>query len=125
MSQRECAGFNWPRFSVGAGEPFTSPPISFSPLRLPLREVWPPSIAFGVGQLASPIGRASFAFITVPSGILPLPKTMFVMQVWLALQSPAWPCPASLLIGVGQLAIAAKLASVFSDVPPLRALLSP
>jgi hypothetical protein len=21
MSQRECAGFNWPRFSVGAGEP--------------------------------------------------------------------------------------------------------
>ena len=30
MSQRECAGFNWPRFSVGAGEPFEIGPSGTS-----------------------------------------------------------------------------------------------
>jgi len=28
MSQRECAGFNWPRFAVGAWEPITISPES-------------------------------------------------------------------------------------------------
>jgi len=54
MSQRECAGLNWPGFSIDAGEPFrTSPPISNSPLRLPLLLVCPPSIALGVGHAAA------------------------------------------------------------------------
>jgi hypothetical protein len=57
MSQRLNAGLSWPGFAVSAGEPGeivprTKPPISGSPFRFPLRLVWPPSIAFGVGHPA-------------------------------------------------------------------------
>src|SRR6516165_1647653 len=63
MSQRECAGFNRPRFSVGAGEPFASPTVSaksgrVEPCRVsPIaRFSCPPrsvSCSVGVGQLAN------------------------------------------------------------------------
>jgi hypothetical protein len=30
MSQRECAGFNWPGFAVSAGDPFGVGPVAAS-----------------------------------------------------------------------------------------------
>ena len=63
MSQRECAGFNWPGFAVSTGEPIARDPVvgRSSPrtprqrsasvlLPSPVRAPLSPSVARGVGH---------------------------------------------------------------------------
>ena len=64
MSQRECAGFNWPRFPVDAGEPLGAGPepakntwssirLRPSPALAGFPAECPASVDLGVAQLAS------------------------------------------------------------------------
>ena len=73
MSQRECAGFNAPRFSVCAGEPVGGGPEAFAASAGKAPPAWfgpplLPSVALGVFQPAS---KATLAKSPPPLSVLP------------------------------------------------------
>jgi hypothetical protein len=128
MSQRECAGFNAPRFSVEAGEKVVSSPevwfgselftaqpaslvalvnVSGVPRCAPVDSE---SSAFGVGQLANFATCSRLTVCLRPSSVLPV-----------ALIFPGAELRPPLgVFGVGQLASVAASCSVTEGPPALR-----
>jgi len=90
MSQRECAGFNWPPLSISAAEPVSICPeavnragpgscvsvsLGSDGLNCPCPSVWW-SRAFGVGHPQTNFVSAGRPIVTFdPSGIIPVGET--------------------------------------------------
>ena len=85
MSQRECAGFNWPRLSVDAGEPLSAGPPPASATVLRLLSVFPASLfpfcagvpAIGVGHAAARATEFRETVAFDPSGLRPVTDASF------------------------------------------------